>query len=155
MKSTLNYTKERYNKAHEGWFQIEYPSAYKDGFYLTPRYPKVDTSNGLTSFICNFLSWQGHRATRINVSGRLVEGKEKQNSGVTISVKKWIQSSTRKGTADISATIKGKSVMIEIKVGSDRPRPEQLNEQIRERKAGGIYEFIKTPEEFFNLYDSI
>ena len=45
--------------------------------------------------------------------------------------------------------------MIEIKVGSDRPREDQLLEQIRERKAGGIYEFIKTPEEFFSLYNSI
>jgi hypothetical protein len=155
MKSTLNSTKEKYNKAHEEWFKLEYPNAYKDGYYIDAKYPRVDTSNGLTSFICNYLTWKGHRATRINVSGRLVEGKEKQPSGVSIGVKKWIPSSTRKGTADISATIKGKSVMIEIKIGSDRPRPEQLEEQIRERKAGGIYEFIKTPEEFFNLYDSI
>jgi len=113
------------------------------------------TMRSNTTFICNFLSWKGHRATRINVSGRLVDTMEKQPSGVKIGVKKWIPSSTRKGTADISATIKGRSVMIEIKVGSDKPREHQLLEQIKERKAGGIYEFIKTPEEFFDLYDSI
>jgi hypothetical protein len=45
--------------------------------------------------------------------------------------------------------------MIEIKVGRDKPRPDQLTEQIRERKAGGIYEFIGTPEQFFELYDKI
>lgn len=147
--------KQRYNVSHETWFKIKYPNAYKDGFYLEAKFPKVDSANGLTTFICNFLSWMDHRATRINVSGRLVDGVEKQPSGNTIGVKKWIPSSTRKGTADISATIKGRSVMIEIKVGKDKPRPEQLAEQIRERKAGGIYEFISTPDEFFELYDFI
>jgi len=147
--------KQRYQAAHEEWFKIKYPNAYKDGFYLEPKIPKVNESNGLTTFICNYLSWRDHRATRINVSGRLVEGKEKQASGVTLGVKKWIKSSTRKGTADISATIKGRSVMIEIKVGKDKPREDQLLEQARERKAGGVYEFIKTPDEFFSLYDLV
>ncbi len=147
--------KQRYQAAHEQWFKIEYPHAYKDGYYLEPKYPKVDAANGLTTFICNFLHWKGHRATRVNVSGRLVDAKEKQASGNVIGVKKWIPSSTRKGTADISATIKGRSVMIEIKVGRDKPRPDQLSEQIRERNAGGIYEFISTPEQFFELYDFV
>ena len=147
--------KDRYQIAHEDWFKIKYPNAYKDGFYLEPKLPKINESNGLTTFICNYLSWRDHRATRINVSGRLVEGKEKQASGVTLGVKKWIKSSTRKGTADISATIKGRSVMIEIKVGKDKPREDQLLEQARERKAGGVYEFIKTPDEFFALYDLV
>jgi hypothetical protein len=155
MKNTLSYTKDRYCKAHESWFKESYPNAYKDGFYLDPKLPKVDTSNGLTTFICNFLLWSGHRATRINVSGRLVDGVEKQASGAKIGVKKWIPSSTRRGTADISATIKGRSVMIEIKVGLDRPREDQLKEQVRERKAGGIYEFIKDAEQFFYLYDNL
>lgn len=147
--------KQRYQSAHEQWFKIKYPNAYKDGYYLEPKMPKIDSANGLTTFICNFLSWMEHRATRINVMGRLVDGVEKQPSGAKIGVKKWLPSSTRKGTADISATIKGRSVMLEIKVGKDKPRPDQLAEQIRERKAGGIYEFISTPEEFFELYDKI
>lgn len=147
--------KQRYQVAHEQWFKIKYPHAYKDGFYLEPKMPKVDTANGLTTFITNYLSWMGHRATRINVMGRLVDGVEKQPSGAKIGVKKWLPSSTRKGTADISATIKGRSVMLEIKVGKDKPRPDQLSEQIRERKAGGIYEFLSTPDEFFELYDKI
>lgn len=147
--------KQRYQSAHEQWFRDQYPNAYKDGFYLEPKMPKVDTANGLTTFICNYLSWMGHRATRINVMGRLIDGVEKQPSGAKIGVKKWLPSSTRKGTADISATIKGRSVMIEIKVGRDKPRPDQLAEQERERRAQGIYEFIGTPEDFFELYDKI
>jgi hypothetical protein len=135
-------SKIRYNEAHHEWFKEQYPAAYKDGFYSPPPMPSVAKANGLTKYITNFLFWKGHRATRVNVQGRIVKGK-------------WIPSSTRKGTADISATIRGRSVMIEIKVGSDRARPEQLQEQERERKSGGIYEFIRTAEEFLELYDKV
>jgi hypothetical protein len=43
--------------------------------------------------------------------------------------------------------------MIEIKVGKDTPSQHQLKEQIKEREAGGCYEFISTPEQFFDWYD--
>jgi hypothetical protein len=134
--------KQRYNAAHLRWLEVTYPQAVKAGFTHDAVQPQVTKANGLTSFIVNFLNWSGHRATRINVSGRKVKDK-------------WIRSTTRKGTADISATIAGKSVMIEIKVGRDKPSPEQLAEQIKERNAGGIYEFISTVDEFFELYDKV
>jgi len=145
--------RQRYNDAHQLWFSKEYPAAFKDGHYTPPVFPKIATSNGLTGFIINFLNWSGHRATRISVSGRLIETPQKQPSGVILTTKKWMHSTTRKGTADISATVRGKSVMIEIKVGNDRPRPAQIAEQQRERAAQGIYEFIGSPQEFFTLYD--
>jgi len=134
--------KARYSAAHKIWFAQNYPTAFKDGFYAEPKMPVVTKANGLTTFICNYLNWLGHRATRINVSGRKVGDK-------------WIKSSTRKGTADISATVKGKSVMIEIKVGRDKPSEFQLAEQIKERKAFGIYEFCSSVDEFFMLYDNL
>ena len=147
--------KERYNAAHKIWFSNNYPTAFKDGFYAEPKMPVVTKANGLTTFICNYLNWLGHRATRINVSGRLVDGVQKQPSGVTLTTKKWIPSTTRRGTADISATIKGRSVMIEIKIGRDKPSEFQLAEQMKERKAGGVYEFCSSIDEFFQLYDNL
>lgn len=134
--------KLRYNTAHYNYTLQRTPNVVKDGFYTTPPTPVVTKSNGLTTFIINFLNWSGYRATRINTMGRQINGK-------------FIPSATRKGTADISATVKGKSVMIEIKVGADRPRTEQLAEQQRERNAGGIYEFVSTPEGFFQLFDKL
>jgi hypothetical protein len=134
--------KQRYNLAHLHWQEHKYPEAFKSGFTHDPSMPIVTKANGLTNFICNYLNWMGHRATRINVSGRKVKDK-------------WIRSTTRKGTADISATINGKSVMIEIKIGRDKPSLEQLAEQIKERNAGGIYEFISSVDEFFLLYDNL
>jgi hypothetical protein len=134
--------KQRYNAAHLHWQELTYPQAFKAGYTHDPAMPVVTKANGLTNFICNYLNWSGHRATRINVSGRKVKDK-------------WIRSTTRKGTADISATVAGKSVMIEIKVGRDKPSTEQLAEQIKERNAGGIYEFISSVDEFFELYDNL
>jgi hypothetical protein len=45
--------------------------------------------------------------------------------------------------------------MLEIKIGRDRASEYQIKEQILERKAGGVYEFISTPDEFFEIYDKI
>ena len=134
--------KIRYNTAHYNYTAQRTPNVVKDGFYTTPPTPVVTKSNGLTQFIINYIMWSGYRATRINTMGRQINGK-------------FIPSATRKGSADISATVKGRSVMIEIKVGKDKPRPEQLAEQQRERQAGGIYEFVSTPEGFFLLFDKL
>lgn len=147
--------KERYFEAHKENFAKVYPVAYNDGHYAKPQLPKIKTANGLTKFITNYILWKGWRATRINTTGRLVDGVEKGPTGNIIGVKKWIPGTTRRGTADISCTIKGRSIMIEIKVGKDRPSDYQLKEQELERKSGGIYEFISTPEQFFELYDYV
>lgn len=147
--------KSRYQQAHEINFAREYPSAYKDGHYFNADYPDVKTANGLTGAIVKFLNWMGHRATRINVQGRLVEGTERQESGVVLKVKKFQKSTTRRGTADISATISGRAVMFEVKVGKDKPSGFQIKEQEKERRAGGVYEFVGTMDQFFAVYDSL
>lgn len=147
--------KRRYDIAYRKHQSKEYPASVATYGYLSSKYPKVSTSNGLTRFIIDFLKFEGWRATRINTMGRLVDKVVKTESGASFTDKTYIHSSTRKGTADVSATIKGRSVMIEIKVGRDKPRESQLAEQERERAAGGIYEFIYTPDEFLELYDMI
>jgi hypothetical protein len=147
--------KKRYQELHEINFKQQYPGAYASGHYCQPTYPKINTSNGLTTYIINFILWSGYRATRINVSGRLIEAPQKQPSGVILTTKKYMHSATRKGSADISSTIKGRSFMWEIKIGADKPRPDQLKEQERERRAGGEYLFIKTVHEFLTVWDGI
>lgn len=148
---------QRYKQAHHDYMMRTAKDFYElsGGWKYKLTMPKVKTANGLTDFICNYLNWCGHRATRVNVMGRMIDRVEVQPSGTRLKVKKYIPSTTRKGTADISATINGRSVMLEIKVGRDRPSEYQLAEQQRERAAGGVYEFVKTPEEFFMVYDRI
>lgn len=134
--------KQLYFDKHLQWYKINRPQVVASGHYLTPKYPKVDNANGLTTFVENYIIWDGYRATRISSSGRMVGGK-------------YIPGRTRKGTADLSATIKGRTVMLEIKVGKDRPSEYQLREQQMERAAGGVYEFVRTPEEFILIYNKI
>jgi len=134
------WVKQRYQAAHEFDFATRYPQAFINGMYFATKIPDTSKANGLTQAIIKFLLWSGHRATRVSASGRMIKGK-------------YIPGSTRRGAADISATIKGRSVMLEIKCGSDRPSPEQLREQELERKAGGIYEFVKSFEGFLVFYD--
>lgn len=151
--------KERYCQAHYNYQCRVYPSVVKDGHYTPPKYPKILTSNGMMTYISNLLNWLGHRCTRINVSGRLIEAPQKQASGVSLMTKKYMHSSTRKGTADLSSTIKingvGRSVMWEIKAGNDRPSENQLEEQKREQEAGGEYFFVHSIEDFLTIYDGL
>ena len=133
---------ERYRLAHAEHCKRIYPVAFEasGGMTMKVMYPCVTKANGLTLAIENYLLWSGYRCTRINVHGRVINGKH-------------IFSSTRKGSADLSSTIKGRSVMWEIKIGNDKPSPHQLKEQALERAAGGEYFFVKTIHEFFELYD--
>lgn len=146
---------QRYKKTYCEYTEAKAPGFFKmsGGYGMKLTYPKVTSANGLTQAICKYLEWCGHRATRINVQGRLVDKQVPAAGGGTITVKGWQTSSTRRGTADISATIFGRSVMLEIKIGKDKPSEYQLAEQQRERSAGGIYEFIKTMDEFYTFYD--
>lgn len=139
---TYNESKQRYQQAHEKWFATEYPNAYRNGHYAAPKMPQVAKANGLTKFIENFVNWSGYRATRVSTTGRKIGDK-------------WIKGTTRRGTSDLSCTIKGKTLMLEIKIGRDKPSEHQLKEQERERKAGGIYEFCCSAEEFFNIFDKV
>lgn len=151
----MNEWKLRYKTAYEAYQLKTYPASSKDFGTLPVKYPDTTKSNGLTNMILNYLKWNGWRATRINTMGRLIDAPEKQESGISLITKKYIHSSTRKGTADISATIKGRSVMIEVKVGRDKPSQYQLDEQKREQDAGGYYFFVHNPEEFLQYYDFI
>lgn len=133
---------ERYRMAHAEHCKRTYPIAFEasGGMTMKVNFPCVTKANGLTLAIENYLLWSGHRCTRINVAGRVINGRH-------------IFSSTRKGSADLSSTIFGRSFMIEIKIGKDKPSEHQLREQALERSAGGIYEFITSIDVFFKFYD--
>lgn len=146
--------RDHYTSAHRSWQDRTAPAMVRDHGYLPTQFPKVDKSNGLTIFIINFLNWSGHRATRINVSGRLIDQPQRQDSGISLMTKKYMPSTTRKGSADVGSTIMGRSFMWEVKVGRDRPSEAQLKEQARERAAGGQYEFCHDPDEFLRLYNA-
>ena len=138
----------RYEAAHRLNQDRLYPSVVKDHGYVKTTFPDTTKANGLTNAIINFLMWHGYRATRISSEGK-INYKGRKFKG------KYVPGSTRNGTADISSTIRGMSVMWEVKAGKDRPSPEQLREQQLEQAAGGKYFFVHTFNEFLLLYDKL
>lgn len=125
--------------------------------WLAPRKYRDDTANGLTKCIIHFLKFEGWQAERINSTGRLIDNQRTFNDVTgrsrTIGSKKWIKGTGTLGTADISATIAGRSVKIEVKINSDRQSQVQKQYQQSVEQAGGIYVIARTFEQFYNWYN--
>ena len=116
------------------------------------------TANGLTKCIIDWVTMSGYQAERISSMGRMIDNRETYTDVVgrtkTIGSTKWIPGSSTKGTADISATIKGRSIKIEVKIGKDRQSDAQKAYQLQVEKAGGVYIIVKTFEDFYNWYQT-
>jgi len=112
------------------------------------------TANGLTRCIIDYLTLQGYQAERISTTGRMVDNTKTYTNvlGITkqLGSKKWIKGSGTKGSADISATIKGKSVKIEVKIGKDRQSEHQKAYQQSIENSGGLYLIATSFEQFIN-----
>lgn len=135
---------ERYESAHKVWFANEYPNAFKDGHYLEPKWPDVGTTNGITNFVIDYITWVGGYANRLNVMGRKINDT-------------YIPSTTKKGTEDIDCLWKGRKIAIEIKnrTTKDTVKDDQVKQRKRIESAGGIYIIVTGVENFFNQWDII
>jgi len=140
-----------------------YVAAHKTKYPSVPDYaipiPKYSDSktNGLTKCVIAFINLSGFQAERISNSGRYIDNKKTFVDVVgrnrTVGSGKWIPGSGTPGTADISSTIMGRSVKIEIKFGNDKQSPAQKRYQEMIESAGGIYIIVKTFDQFIQWYD--
>jgi hypothetical protein len=120
-----------------------------------PKYKYEDrTANGLTRAIIDYINYTGGFAERISTTGRLIDNSTMVTNvvGITKSYggKKWIKGSGTKGSADISATINGKSVKIEVKIGKDRQSDDQKEYQRKTEQSGGRYIIATSFEQFIS-----
>jgi hypothetical protein len=146
---------QRYNAARYRWFCEHRPNVVKDGHYYNKKINPAKEKD-LAEFIITIIRADGYRANDMRKSaGLLTKEAERQESGTILIVKKFKKTGVKKGLADVSSTIKGRSYQWEIKIGRDRPSEHQLERQREERQAGGSYEFVHTPEEFLDHYDRI
>ena len=110
----------------------------------------------LTRCVIDFLNLSGHMAERINCTGRYMDRSQTFEDVTgkvrTIGTGQWIPTSGMKGTADISATINGRSVKIEIKM-KDKQSEVQREYQRRIEAAGGIYLIVRSFAEFMDWYN--
>ena len=132
----------------------KYPSL-PEAARVPPRYSDRD-ANSLTRCIIDFIRLSGGQAERIAVTGRYIDntrivtdvtGRQRRIGSGT-----WIKPSMQPGTADLSATINGRSVKIEIKIGRDRQSTAQKKYQEQIEQSGGIYLICKSFQDFHNWY---
>jgi hypothetical protein len=126
---------------------------YPNNAYIPLSNWKDDSANGLTQCITALLNFSGWQAERINTMGVYREGKKIQVGENTRQLKGTYTPSTgTKGSADISATIRGRSVKIEVKYGKDRQSEVQKKYQENIEAAGGTYYIARTFDEFMEFY---
>jgi len=154
--------KQRINEAKLQWSATKYPLARRDmtdaqfeGNY--GGYSRTDTdANGLTACICDYLKYSGWQAERISSQGQArvnykVDPYTGRRTGGATGVT-WTPGQGTKGTADISATISGHSVKIEVKQNDKQSEVQKKYQQSIEA-AGGQYWLVHNMTEFFEFYD--
>ncbi len=118
--------------------------------YVTQR----KKTNGITNLIIAFIRLKGWHATRISSAGRMIDNTKVVEDVIgrrkVIGSKKWIPSTTQKGTADIDATVDGKSMKIEVKnkYTKDKITNEQVVYCSQINISGGLYIIAYSFEDF-------
>lgn len=126
--------------------------------YLTTKTYNDNSANALTKSVIAWITLNGYQAERISNTGRVIDNRKtyKDVLGVrkVIGDIKYIKGQGTNGTADISATIKGRSVKIEIKYGKDRQSEAQKHYQDMIERAGGVYVIVKDFDSFVEWYEN-
>lgn len=127
--------------------------------YVPKRNFKENSANELTKSVIAFLKYHGWQAERISNMGRYIDNSKTFTDVIgrtrKIGSGKYIKGSGTNGTADISATIRGRSCKIEIKYGKDRQSDVQKQYQADIERAGGIYVIVKDWSMFTEWYYSL
>jgi hypothetical protein len=147
--------KKRYIDLKEEIDRIKYPNVP----YLGAAPVHERGANDLTRLIKSFLIMEGWQCERISTMGRMVGKPQIKNDIIglpqIIGSQKYIKGTGTNGSADISATIKGRSVKIEVKWKKDRQSEAQKKYQQDIERAGGIYYIAQTFDEFIKWYDQL
>ncbi len=132
------------------------PEAVKRLEQATHNKHRDDTANGLTRCIIDYLHYKGWQAERINTTGIPHDTRQQARDILgrtrTIGSVEWRPSGSTVGSADISATIGGCSVKIEVKIGKDRQSEAQRQYQVAIEQAGGLYYIAKDFTTFVAWY---
>jgi len=155
------YVKSEAVKALEELKFEEHKAKYPNFPYpIKPKYSDA-SSNGLTKCVIDFIKVKGFHAERINSTGSMrdntktitdVLGRKRTIGSVT-----WIKSTTQNGTADISATIKGKSIKIEIKCAASGDKYQSQEQKIYQKQieaSGGVYLIVREFSDFYNWFNT-
>ena len=137
--------------------RLKHPTYPEEARYVKPYSDR--TANELTKCIIDHQRFTDNQGERVSVTGRYIDrsrivsdtlGHRKRiGSGM------WIPSSMQKGSADISAIIKGRAVKIEIKMPKDSQSAAQKLYQNQVERAGGLYWIIGSFAQYMRLFQDI
>ena len=123
---------------------------YPNNPYLPEKKYTDLTANGLTKSVIDFITFSGYQAERINSMGRQIDRRKTITDLLgrtrTVGTVEWIKGTSKPGTADISATVLGRSIKIEVKckaTGDNYQNPSQKLYQKEVEKAGGLYIIVR------------
>jgi hypothetical protein len=136
--------------------RLKYPSI--DEKYIPYTKWADNSANSLTQCVIAYITFMGGQAERISSQGQYREGaKIPVGTGELAHTRqlpgKWTPGQSTKGTADISSTIRGRSVKIEIKYKKDVQSQVQKEYQASIERAGGVYIIVRTFDEFVVWYN--
>ncbi len=141
-------------------FKADHPTMpYAESFFNSKFKYNDKTANGLTQLVIRYIKFIGGQAERISTTGRPIDGTKVFQDAIgrtrMIGSVTWIPGTGRKGSADVSATIRGKSVKVEIKIGRDRQSDNQKEYQAEIERAGGTYFIATSFEQITNQIEQI
>jgi hypothetical protein len=147
----------RFQELHLKEQRIKFPS-FPD-FARPPANCKESGANDLTRLVVSWINLNGYQSERISTTGRILDGTKIVSDVLgrkrTIGSAKYIPGTSTKGSADVSSTIQGISVKIEVKWQKDTQSEHQKTYQNAVQKAGGIYYIAQTFDDFVIWYDDL
>lgn len=133
--------------------RVKYPSVPEAAITI-PKYTDK-TANGLTRCVIDFIKLSGYQAERINTMGRPIDRRKEVRDVLgrtrTIGSVEYIRTTGTRGSADVHATIRGRSVKIEVKM-QDKQSEAQKQYELSIRSAGGVYWIVRSFDEFYQKY---
>ena len=120
--------------------QLRHP----DTPYLVRTKFRDDSANELTRAVVAHIQLHGGFAARINSTG-INDAK----------LGRYRRSGARKGVSDIQAVIGGRSISIEVKIGRDRMRPDQIKVKAEVEQSGGVYIIASSFDDFLEKINKI
>ena len=147
--------KDKLNALMMESLKLKYPNMPEA--YIPKTEWNDNSANGLTKCVIAWIQFMGGQAERISSQGQYREGAKIQvGSGIMAHTKqlpgKWTPGQSTKGTADISAIIRGRSVKIEIKQ-KDKQSEAQKQYQASIERAGGVYIIVRDFDSFVEWYE--
>lgn len=151
---------DRLNLLYQNYIKLRYPNLPQIAIAYPSYFKASNTTNGLTKCIVAYIRLNGWQCERISTSGRVIDNTKIVTNclgGVKkIGSSRYIPSTSSVGSADISATIDGASIKIEVKnkKTKDRLSDNQVTYGALIDFSGGVYYIVKDFESFQEWFDS-